>query len=397
MVGTMNRIKSLLLPILYVIIFLVIFDYIAGRLLVSSWLAQPSLTSATGRSTATWPLREDPVLGWALAPPPEAAWSMKEEFRMATAGIGLRWIPATVDMGPPLVMLLFGDEVTFGGDLALSKTFGGWIKQATERAMSDRTLAVGNAAVPGYNALQMYLLFRKLTVMRPHLAMFCFGAGQALAPGEKDVISRPLHLTAALRKELFYRPGITQAIYLALDRATRGGEVNGIAWEVSEKRVMEDDPKEFGEIIDGVIRTADEARITPLLANLGLPEEHRKIIERKCDRGDIAYLDGDLALLRNLEALEKAQEDARAARRSSKEDVPSDGVERDLLYGARNQTAAWWIRRNLRRDVARVFLSRAFFTEELLPTELTHRIIGEEVFAKIDEQDLFSWRHRVLR
>lgn len=393
----MNRIKSLLLPILYVVFFLVVFDYIAGRLLVSSWLAQPALTSSSGRSTATWPLREDPVLGWALAPPPEAAWAMREEFQMATAGVGLRWLPAAVDMGPPLVMLLFGDEVTFGADLPLSKTYGGWIKEATERAMGDRTLAVGNGAVPGYNALQMYLLLRKLLIMKPHLAMFCFGTGQAFAPGEQGVTSRPLHLQAALRKELLYKPGLTQAIYLALDRATGGGEVNGIAWEISEKRVIEDKPEEFGDIVEGIIGTADDARITLLLTNVGLPEQHRKILERKCQRMNVAYLDGDMALLRHLEKLEEERKDQKGGRRGSKDDAAPDSVDKDALYGARNQAAAWWVRRNLRRSVARVFLSRAFFTEELLPTEWTHQIIGEEVHAKIEEQDLFSWRHRVLK
>ena len=320
---------------------------------------------------------------------------------MATAGVGLRWLPAAVDMGPPLVLLLFGDEVTFGGDLPLSKTLGGWIKQSTERAMNDRTLAVGNASVPGYNALQMYLLFRKLLVMKPHIAMFCFGAGQTLAPGEEGVISRPLHLQAALRKELFYKPGLTQEIYLALDRATRGTEVEGIAWEVSEKRVIDDSPKEFADVVEGLIATADDARITLLLANVGLPEEHRKILERKCDRMDVAYLDGDLALLRRLESLEKEKEKEKegpkGGRRGSKDETAADGVDKDILYGARNQAAAWWVRKNLRRNVARVFLSRAFFTEELLPTEWTHQIIGEEVYAKIEEHDLFSWRHRVLK
>jgi hypothetical protein len=332
-----------------------------------------------------------------LAPPPEAAWAMREEFQMATAGVGLRWLPAAVDMGPPLVMLLFGDEITFGADLPLNKAYGGWIKEATERAMVDRTLAVGNAAVPGYNALQMYLLFRKLLVMKPHLAMFCFGAGQSLAPGEQDAISRPLHLHAALRKELFYKPGLTQAIYLALDRATRGGEVNGVAWEISEKRVIDDSPEEFGDIVEAIIKTADDTRITLLLANVGLSEQHRKILERKCHRMNVAYLDGDMALLHHLEKLEEAREAREADRRSSKDEAPTDGVDKDILYGARNRAAAWWVRKNLRRSVARVFLSRAFFTEELLPTEWSHQIIGEEVHAKIDEQDLFSWRHRVLK
>jgi hypothetical protein len=322
---------------------------------------------------------------------------MREEFQMATAGVGLRWLPATVDMGPPLVMLLFGDEVTFGADLPLNKTYGGWIKKATEKAMLDRTLAVGNGAVPGYSALQMYLLFRKLLVMKPHLAMFCFGSGQTLAPEDQEVISRPLDLQAALRKELFFKPGLTQAIYLALDRATRGGEVNGIAWEISENRVVDDNPNEFGNIVEGVIATADDARITLLLANMGLPEKHRKVLERKCRRMNIAYLDGDLALLEHLEKLEEAEKDPKDERRKSHDGDQTDSVDKDVLYGTRNQAVAWWVRENLRMNVARVFLSRAFFTEELLPTEWTHQVMGEEVYAKIEEQDLFSWRHRVLK
>jgi hypothetical protein len=265
--------------------------------------------------------------------------------------------------------------------------------------MIDRTLAVGNGAVPGYNALQMYLLFRKLLVVQPHIAMFCFGAGQSLAPGEQDVPSGPHHLQTALRKELFYKPGLTQAIFLALDRATGGGEVNGIAWELSENRVIDDDPEEFGGLIEGIIETADDARITLLLANVGLPETHRKVLERKCQRMEVAYLDGDAALLRRLEKLEEEQEqeEQKPGRRNAKDDRKTKEAEKLVLYGSRNNAAAWWIRQNLRRDVARVFLSRAFFTEELLPTEWTHQIIGEEVHATIAEQDLFSWRHRVLK
>lgn len=390
----MKGIKSLLLRLVYVVLFLLLLNYAADSLLVSKWLAKPVLTLESGRSTATWPLRMDPVLGWALAPPPEAAWAMSKEFEMIGSGVGARWLPAALDMGPPLKLLLLGDESTFGPGIPLANTYAGWIKRATERAMPERTVAVGNAAVPGYDALQMYLLFRKLLVLKPHLALFCFSGGQLLRAGDSEDLRRPYGLDRALRKELFYRPGLTQAIYLGLARITGGREVSGVEWEVSRGRVRDDSLEEFQEVIERIIGTAHDARITLMLTSLSLPESHRSVLERLCRREDVAYFDGDMALVSRLSELrgkEKDQERKIADQRTSKE------AEKMRAEAGGNKAFAWWAKGYLRPAVEPVFTSRHFFDSRLLPSTLGHRILGTAAAEMINEQDLFSWRHRVLK
>ena len=318
---------------------------------------------------------------------------MRKEFQMATSGVGLRWLPGSLDMGPPLSLLLLGDEVTFGPGFSLATTYGGWIKRATETEMEDRTLAVGNGAVPGYDALQMYLLFRKLLVMKPHLAMFCFTGGQVLERAGEGTHQGSEFLNEALRKQLFYKPNLTQAIYLGLDRVTGGSEVTGISWEVVEKRLKEDDPEEFGKIVDAIISTADEAGIPLLMSSLGLPEPHRVVLERKCRRSSVAYLDGDMALVR----FDRNREQRRGTKpRTEKEKRESKLLEKEFRRGENTQYG-WWIDSNLRAEAASVFLSRSYFTSRFLPTSLCHQVFGEEAVLTIAEYDLFAWRHRVLK
>ncbi|MCU0610746.1 MAG: hypothetical protein MUE60_03025 [Candidatus Eisenbacteria bacterium] len=240
----MRVIKVLVLHLAFVALFLLVLDRLAAMLLAEPALSRPKAVGTETRTLATWPLRSDPALGWALAPPPEKPDEMGQGYQLSHAGIGLRWLPGTMDMGPPLVMLVLGDETAFGPTGPLQDTFGGGIKRATEERLRDRTMAVATAAVPGYDALQMCLQFKRLTSLRPHLALFCFSAGQTLAPTAP--LWRPTSIRPALTKELLYRPSLAQALYLGIDRLTGGTEVSGVSWDVAPERIRQDAAEDFG-------------------------------------------------------------------------------------------------------------------------------------------------------
>jgi len=399
MVGKMKVFKFLL-RIMYCVIFLVLLNEIADNLLLSRWLATPNLTLQSSERTVNWPMRRDPVLGWTLAPPPEAAVNMDREFGMVGSGIGARWLPAALDMGPPLKLLLIGDETSFGVDMPLEDTMGGWIKKDTEKRLPDRTVAVCNASVPGYDSMQMYLLFKKLTVLEPHLAVICLSSGEILSPTVDESARRPIDPKGALNKDLFYRPALTQAAYLLLGRLTGIEEVAGIEWKVDRSRLLDTkivmDRDRFEDILMRIIDVGEAARTTLVFANIGLPERLRSRLEHVCNREDIAYFDGDLALKSHLES---GMSDSR------KKIKDTDGEQGERALAKAKEEAAsnisteskWWTERYIRDEMAPVFLLGYYFDERFLPTRNTHRIVGRRLSELIEERDLFSWRHRVLK
>jgi len=399
MVGKMKVFKFLL-RIMYCVIFLVLLNEIADNLLLSRWLATPNLTLQSSERTVNWPMRRDPVLGWTLAPPPEAAVNMDREFGMVGSGIGARWLPAALDMGPPLKLLLIGDETSFGVDMPLEDTMGGWIKKDTEKRLPDRTVAVCNASVPGYDSMQMYLLFKKLTLLEPHLAVICLSSGEILSPTVDESARRPIDPKGALNKDLFYRPALTQAAYLLLGRLTGIEEVAGIEWKVDRSRLLDTkivmDRDRFEDILMRIIDVGEAARTTLVFANIGLPERLRSRLEHVCNREDIAYFDGDLALKSHLES---GMSDSR------KKIKDTDGEQGERALAKAKEEAAsnisteskWWTERYIRDEMAPVFLLGYYFDERFLPTRNTHRIVGRRLSELIEERDLFSWRHRVLK
>jgi|GEM_PF-3164786 len=399
MVGKMKVFKFLL-RIMYCVIFLVLLNEIADNLLLSRWLATPNLTLQSSERTVNWPMRRDPVLGWTLAPPPEAAVNMDREFGMVGSGIGARWLPAALDMGPPLKLLLIGDETSFGVDMPLEDTMGGWIKKDTEKRLPDRTVAVCNASVPGYDSMQMYLLFKKLTVLEPHLAVICFSSGEILSPTVDESARRPIDPKGALNKDLFYRPALTQAAYLLLGRLTGIEEVAGIEWKVDRSRLLDTkivmDRDRFEDILMRIIDVGEAARTTLVFANIGLPERLRSRLEHVCNREDIAYFDGDLALKSHLES-------GMSDSRKKIKDTDGEQAERALAKAKEevesniSTESKWWTERYFRDEMAPVFLLGYYFDERFLPTRNTHRIVGRRLSELIEERDLFSWRHRVLK
>ncbi len=378
----MRVIKAIVFHLLFVVLLLMVVNYLAALFLTEPSLSRPRLLGPEARSEATWPLRRDPVTGWALAAPLDRSAEMRKGFVLSHTGIGVRWIPGTLDMGPPLVLLVMGDEVAFGPTVPLEDTFGGWIKRSMEERLPDRTVAVANAAVPGYDALQMYLQFRRLSSLRPHLALFCFSSGEGFGPEEP--VRRPTDVRAATLKELFYRPALTSVLYLGLDRLTDGAEVAGIRWAVDPRRMRPSHPEAFGEALRGIIAHADRARIPLLMLNLGLPEPERTVLESTCVASGVAYVDGDMALVEHAE--EALAHGSRGV---------AEGVGRALDRS--NDQHEWWVLEHLRSKVRPVFLSRTYFTPQLLPTRLTYRTVGDELSMMIVEEDLFSWRRRVLR
>lgn len=384
----MRVIKAFFLHLVFVAVFILIMDRLAASLLLEPRLSTPVLTEAEPRTPASWPLRSDPTTGWALAPPPETSPELLAGYRLSGTGIGLRWLPGMMDMGPPLVLLILGDEAAFGSSVSLAETFGGFVKRAAEERLPDRTVAVANAAVPGYDAIQMCLQFKRLTAIRPHLAVFCFSGGGALAP--TSPVSRPLKLRTSLIKEFLYRPGLTQALYLGIDRLTGGREVTGVHWGITPERTRDADVDEFTQALSGIVRHADRARVPLLLTSLCLPEVYRTALERHCAESAVSYLDGDYALM------EYAQE-TRSAQPATRMEASAPGVGAAALPGGGNEANAWWVHRYIRPRAVPVCLNSAFFTHELQPTRLTHRVLGEALSLAIAEGDLFSWRHRVLK
>jgi hypothetical protein len=399
MVGKMKVFKFLL-RIVYCVIFLVLLNEIADNLLLSRWLATPNLTLQSSERTVNWPMRRDPVLGWTLAPPPEAAVNMDREFGMVGSGIGARWLPAALDMGPPLKLLLIGDETSFGVDMPLEDTMGGWIKKDTEKRLPDRTVAVCNASVPGYDSMQMYLLFKKLTLLEPHLAVICFSSGEILSPTVDESARRPIDPKGALNKDLFYRPALTQAAYLLLGRLTGSEEVAGIEWKVDRSRLLDTkivmDRDRFEDILMRIIDVGEAARTTLVFANIGLPERLRSRLEHVCNREDIAYFDGDLALKSHLES---GMSDSRKKIKDTdgKRDERALAKAKEEAESNISTESKWWTERYIRDEMAPVFLLGYYFDERFLPTRNTHRIVGRRLSELIEERDLFSWRHRVLK
>jgi len=384
----MRVIKGLILHVLFIAIFLLVVDRIALSLLTDQTLSRPLLQNEAATTLATWPLRADPAMGWALAPPPERAQEIRKGFQLSPAGIGLRWLPGTMDMGPPLVLLVLGDDMAFGPTVPLEDTFGGWIKRSTEERLPERTMAVATSAVPGYDALQMYLQFRRLSTMRPHLALFCFSGGQALSP--EAPVTRPSELRNASLKELLYRPALMQALYLGIDRLTQGAEVTGVSWAITPERVREKDVVEFGRALDAIISHSDRVRVPLLMTSLGLPEAYRSDLEARCLNADVEYVDGDEALLEHAEETNAARAGGGAT------DVAAD-VSVVAPLDRTNEAHAWWIRQHLRPRMAPLFFSRVYFSPTLLPTRVAYRTVGDALSMAITEGDLFSWRHRVLR
>jgi len=400
MAGEMKGFKFLL-RIVYCLIFLVLLNEVADNLLLSRWLVTPNLTLESSERTVNWPLRRDPVLGWTLAPPPETAVNMDREFGMVGSGIGARWLPAALDMGPPLKLLIIGDEMSYGVDMPLDETVGGWIKKETEKRLPDRTVAVCNASIPGYDSMQMYLLFKKLTILEPHLAVFCFSSGEILSPTEDESVRRPVNPKKALNKDLFYRPALMQAAYFLLGRLTGSEEVAGIEWKVDQSRLIDRkivlDRDRFEDILMRIIDIGEAARTTLVFANIGLPERLRSKLAHVCNREDIAYFDGDLALQSHLES------GTSNSGQRSKPDAQEEMNERALAKAREevesnvSTTSKWFTERFIREEMAPVFLLGYYFDERLLPTRNTHRIIGRRLSDLIEERDLFSWRHRVLK
>jgi len=384
----MRVIKGLILHLLFVVIFLLVAERIALSLLTDQMLSRPVLRSEGTRSLGTWPLRTDPVTGWALAAPPEQATELTRGFQVSHSGVGLRWIPGTMDKGPPLVLLVLGDDVAFGPTVPLEDTFGGWIKRSTEERLPERTVAVATAAVPGYDALQMSLQFRRLTSMRPHLALCCFSGGQTLAP--VAAVVRPTDLRSASTKELLYRPALTQALYLGIDRLTHGAEVTGVSWGITRERARQADVEGFGRALDAIINHSDRAKVPLLMTSLGLSEVYRSALETRCRDAHVDYVDGDEALLEHAE-------EASAARGGGRTMDASADVSVVAPLDRTNEAHAWWIQQHLRPRMAPVFLSRIYFSPALLPTRVAYRTIGDALSMAITEGDLFSWRHRVLR
>ncbi|MBN1426592.1 hypothetical protein JXA88_18750 [Candidatus Fermentibacteria bacterium] len=384
----MRVIKTILLHLVFVVIFLLVIDRLAASLLLERALSTPVLTNDGSRTIASWPLRSDPATGWALAPPPDAASKMAEGFRLSGTGIGLRWLPGLMDMGPPLVLLVFGDETALGASVSLPETFGGVVKYAAEERLPDRTVAVANAAVPGYDAIQMCLQFKRLTAIRPHLAVFCFSLGGTLSPTVP--VSRPIHLRSGLVKELLYRPGLTQALYLGIDRLKGGTEVSGIRWGITAERIRDADVVEFDRALAQIIHHADRARVPLLMTSLVLPEVYRSALEQHCLAAGVAYVDGDVALV------EHAQETS-SKRPSARADSPAPDSSLAAPTTMANDTHAWWIQRYLRPRLSPVFMNRTYFTPHLQPNRMAHRVLGEALSLAIAEGDLFSWRHRVLK
>lgn len=384
----MRVIKVLIIHLVFIGIFLLVLDRLAAVFLTDKALSTPRLDSARERTQAEWPLRADPLTGWALAPPPDTPPDLGKGFHISHTGIGLRWLPGTMDMGPPLVLLMLGDDVAFGPSVRLEEGLGGWIKRGMEEHLSDRTLAVANAAVPGYDALQMHLQFTHLTQVRPHLALFCYSGGQALST--EGPVRRPARLSEARPRELLYWPALTRVLFLGIDRLTGGKEVVGVAWRPSRERAREPDPEEFRNVLRASIAHADRHRIPLLMMSLGLPEACRSVLEAACAEARIAYVDGDNTLMDHWRKTEA----------STGSDAAEEGSSASTVAGGGDRAAdphAWWIRQYLRPRVASVFLNRKYVSAALLPTRLSYQVVGGALTSAIIEQDLFSWRHRVLR
>lgn len=368
MASPMRTIKTLALHLLGVAAFLLALEGVSARLLVEPSLQTARTLPGPERTLAAWPLRADPLTGWALAYPGKYP-NLARGFLISHVGVGLRWVPASPDKGLPLVLLVVGDEMAFGPTVPLHETMGGWIKRVFEAHVADRTVAVATAAVPGYDALQMSLQLSRLTSIRPHLILCCLGPGECFRPQPPRWYPRTP--AEAKLRSLLYRPALTQVLFLGLHRLVGGEEVRGVGWQVSPDRFREPDTLAFARSVRAIIRQASRHKIPLLMVNLGLAEPLRQVLHMECTSQGVVHVDGDLVLLEH------------AASGGAKE--PPGGGD------------AGWAKEWLRPEVVGVFTNPTYFTPSFLPTRTTYRVLGDALAGTVLEEDLFSWRRRVLR